>query len=319
MKNTTAYFLLFSVITFSRVFASEADTFTRRNEALDDSAEIINLKANKAIQSSINSANASNNGCDEKNLYTNLRVYFNNHMKGKLTIDIINSSEIPKREIALADSVYGNWTPWDGLGMGLGFMKKTKETLATVVKLDEHMVGVDKFEHMFGQGFIYFSDNYLQGKGAVYSARMGAFREKTILGGNKLANGVFSYGDLSANFNGMRMWNHMLQRRDDVLGTDHNIGPYISCENDKWTQVKEIDFRNYIDDSMDEAINCSKFTSESTVTKFKNNIKARGLENCPVDQRRLDDMVVKYGPSSKWMVNQKGNGVVKYFSEFKTK
>lgn len=319
MKNMALSFLAFSMLAFNQSNASEADTFTRRNEALEDATEVINTKANKAIQDSLDNANAKNEDCGEKNLYTELRVYFNNHMKGKLTIDIIKNVEIPKREIALADSVYGNWSPWDGLGMGLGFMKKTKETLATVVNIDEHMIGIDKFEHMFGQGYFYFSDNYLKNKGVIAAVKNGAMREKTILGGNKIANGVFSYGDLSANFNGMRMWNHMLQLRDDVMGAEYNIGPYVACVNNKWVKVKDIDFKNYIDDSMDEAINCSKFTTQSTVRKFKNNIKERGVSACPMDQRRLDDMIIKYGPISKWMINKEGPGVVKYFSEFKTK
>lgn len=319
MKNTTLSILAFSVLVINQGQASEADTFTRRSEAFVSAAEIINTKANKAIQDSLVNANAKNEGCVEKALYTELRVYFNNHMKGRLTIDIIKDNNIPKLEIALADSIYGNWSPWDGLGMGLSFMKKTKETLATVVKIDEHIIGVDKFEHMFGQGYFYFSDNYLKKKGVIAAVKNGAMREKIILGGNKIANGIFSYGDLSANFNGMRMWNHMLQLRDDVMGSEYNIGPYVACENKKWVQVKELDFRNYIDDSMDEAINCSKFTSESTVRKFKKNIKERGFDACPIDQRRLDDMIAKYGPMSKWMINKEGPGVVKYFSEFKDK
>jgi hypothetical protein len=319
MRTKTLSLLALSFIFFNTSNASEADTFTRRNEALDDAAEIINLKTNKAIQESLQLANAKNNGCAEKDLYKDMRVYFNNHMKGKLTIDLMNNPDVPKREIGLAKSVYGNWSPWDGLGLGLGIMKKTKATLSDIVRVGDQLVGLDKFEHMFGQGFMYFDDNYLQEKGAVYSARMGAFREKTILGGNKFANGVFAYGDLAANFNGMRMWNHMLQKRDDVLGVEHNIGPYISCVDNKWEQVKEIDMRSYIDDSMDETINCSKFTSESTVKKFKKNIEVRGFSGCPIDQQRLNDLVVKYGAMSKWMLNKKGSGVVKYFSEFKDK
>jgi hypothetical protein len=320
MKRTILLSLTCSLLAINGAVGSEADTFTRRNEFLADSTEIINLKANQAISDSIlnANANANNSGCIEKNLYKSMRLYFNNHMKGKLTIDIINNTEIPKRIISLHDSIYGNWTPANGFGLGLGMMKKAKSTLASVVILDKQLVGVDKFEHMFGQGFLYFTDNYLKNKGPITAAKKGAMREKLMLGGNILENGVFSYGDLAANFNGMRLWNHMLQLRDDVLGADHNIGPYIACENDKWVQVKEIDFRNYIDDSMDEAVNCSKFTTKATVKKFTKTINDLGF-SCPVDQRRLDDLKVKYGPMAKYMINEQGTAVVKYFSEFSSK
>lgn len=315
-------FLLFCIVysSFSFIYAkaSEADTFTRREEPLEDSSLIINSMANKAIQDAILNTNKKEKGCIENDLYSELRFYFNNHMKGKLIIDIINSKDIPKRIITIPDSVYGNWSPWDGFGMGLSFMKKAKSTLASVVKINNYMVGVDKFEHMSGQGFLYFTDNYLKNKGPIIAVKKGAFREKFMLGGNKLENGVFSYGDLAANFNGMRLWNHMLQLRNDVLGESYNIGPYITCQDNHWIQTKEIDFQNYIDDSMDEAINCSKFTSKSTVKKFTKTINDLGY-SCPIDQQRLDDLILKYGVMAKWMINEKGTSVVKYFSEFKSK
>jgi hypothetical protein len=171
---------------------------------------------------------------------------------------------------------------------------------------------------MFGQGFQYFKQNYLEGKGEIKAVSTGIFKEKFTLGGSKYGNGVFSYGDLSANFNGMRMWNHMLQKRDDILGADRNLGPYIECVNDQWTQVKKIDFTNYVDDSMDEAINCSKFPSQHTADKFEDRLRIMGL-SCPIDQSRLQNMHAKYRQMAKWIINLDGPGKVKYFSEFKNK
>lgn len=55
----------------------------------------------------------------------------------------------------------------------------------------------------------------------------GAKIELIVLGGNRFQTGVFSYGDLSAEFNGMRFWNHMLQLRDDILGSEQNLAPIL--------------------------------------------------------------------------------------------
>jgi hypothetical protein len=148
--------------------------------------------------------------------------------------------------------------------------------------------------------------------------KKGIFGEKFFLGGQKIGNGVFSYGDLSANFNGMRFWNHMLQKRNDVLGVDYNIGPYVSCVNDKWVKEKELDFRNYVDESMNESINCSKYPSDNTLRKFKNRLKIMGV-TCPMDQQKLDDVHTKYRQMAKWIINMDGPGEVKYFREFKDK
>jgi hypothetical protein len=318
MKIVISIVFIYASLPFSVASASEADTFTKRDEPLEDSVERINLKANDAISAALVNVYRNSDGCIERDLYSELRLYFNNHMRGKLTKDISSDPNISKRDIALGNSVYNNWTPWDGLGLGSKYMKKTKLTIAPIVKIGEVQMGTDKFEHMFGQGYFYFKDNYQRENGAISAVKMGAFREKTILGGNKLANGVFSYGDLSANFNGMRMWNHMLQLRDDVLGSNYNFGPYISCVQSRWVQVKEIDFRNYVDDSLDEAINCSKFPSQNTALKFTKTINGLGY-SCPIEKRRLDKLVEKYGSMAKWMINESGTGVVKYFGEFKSK
>lgn len=311
--------LILGALTLSQTLgAAEVDQFTRRGEPLSDSSALINTKANASIQQSIKAVNAKNKGCNEDALYDELQVYFNNHVRGKLIKDILKDNNIEKRVVSQKESVYQDWGALDGIGMGFKVLAKTGLTMTGVIKVGEQEIGTDKLEHMFGQGFAYFEKNYLKGKGEVKAIKRGIFGEKFLLGGNIIGNGVFSYGDLGANFNGMRLWNHMLQKHDDVLGADHNLGPYIACKNDKWEQVKEIDFKDYIDDSMDEAINCAKFPSERTVAKFKERLKLKGT-SCPVDQRRLDDVHAKYGEMAKWIINLDGPGAVKYFGEFKDK
>lgn len=298
--------------------AAEVDQFTRSGEFLGDSSDLVNINANKAIVASIKHVNAKGAGCSEEKLYDELKKYFANHTKGKLVIDIIENPAYLKRHIEVKDSVYQDWTIWDGVGLGFTMMANNGVTMADIIRIGDNEVGVDKFEHMFGQGYNYFKKNYLKEKGEIAAVKKGIFGEKFFLGGQKIGNGVFSYGDLSANFNGMRFWNHMLQRRDDVLGADHNIGPYVSCVNDKWVKEKEVDFKNYIDDSMNESLNCSKYPSDNTLKKFKNRLKIIGV-SCPMNQQKLDDLQVKYRQMSKWIINMDGPGEVKYFREFKNK
>lgn len=307
----------FVLIQFSAMGA-EVDQFSRTGEVLEDSSGLVNQFANKGISQAIRLANAEGQGCEEKKLYEQLQVYFANHTKGKLVIDIIENPIYSKRHIEVKDSVFQDWSIWDGVGLGLTMMASNGVTMSDIIRIGDKEVGVDKFEHMFGQGFNYFKNNYLKDNGEYSSVKKGIFREKFFLGGQKIGNGVFSYGDLSANFNGMRFWNHMLQKREDVLGADYNIGPYISCVNDKWVKAKDLDFTNYIDDSMNESINCSKYPSGNTLKKFKNRLKIMGV-TCPMNQQKLDDVHVKYRQMAKWLINMDGPGEVKYFREFKNK
>lgn len=301
-----------------RAISAEVDQFSRKGEFLKDSAQILNAKANLAIEKAIEATNFRDKGCSEKVLYRELRKYFSNHLKGKFIKDVLHDPGISLRKIMLKDSVFRDWTLWDGIGMGFTIFANKGITMSGVIKVGSQEIGVDKLEHMFGQGFNYFEKNYLKEKGEISAIKKGIFSEKFLLGGQKLGNGVFSYGDLSANFNGMRFWNHVLLLREDVLGNEFNIGPYIICENDKWIKQKDLDFRNYIDDSMDESINCSKFPSGRTAEKFKERLRLMGT-SCPVDQQRLDDIILKYKYMAKWIINPDGTGEVKYFREFKNR
>lgn len=298
------------------IWAAETDTFTDRHDVLIDSAEALNAMANDAVTSSIEQVNLIGKGCIEASLYQELRKYFGNHTNSTLVVDFSKSRGPDLRHILLDDSIYKNWSSWDGLGMGFGPARKSGLTMSPVVRIGEQLIGTDKLEHMFGQGFRYFERNYLDGKGAKTAVKFGIGFEKTILGGNKLGNGVFSYGDLSANFNGMRFWNHMLLLREDVLGPEHSHGPYIACQDNRWVQAAKIDFRHYIDDSMDEAINCSKFPSQKTANKFTNTLKSMGM-SCPLDSDKLLALQKKYGKMAEWIINASGTGAVSYFGEFK--
>jgi hypothetical protein len=102
------------------------------------------------------------------------------------------------------------------------------------------------------------------------------------------------------------------------MGVEHNLGPYIACEENHWLQIKEIDFQDYIDSSMDEAINCSEFPTQETASKFSSAIHKLGY-TCPVDPHKLTELILKYKTVSKWIINQRGNETLRYLSEFKNK
>lgn len=308
--------LTIAILSTGTVVAAETDTFTSRDLPLQDSSEILNRVTNGSVSESITEANLKGAGCDERLLYKELRKHFGNHTNSTFDEKITHNLAPMARDIKLEDSIYRDWRPWDGMGMGLGIAKATGLTMSPVIRVGHQLIGTDKLEHMYGQGFRYFEKNYLDKKGTVAAVKKGIIGEKTFLGGNKIGNGVFSYGDLSANFNGMRFWNHMLQLRDDVLGAQHNLGPYIVCTNNQWVQVKTIDFRDYIDESMDEAINCSKFPSKKTAAKFTARLKKMNMR-CPLVPEKLEALKKKYGPVAHWIINEEGTGDIRYTGEFK--
>ncbi|MDA8243077.1 MAG: hypothetical protein M0025_03040 [Elusimicrobia bacterium] len=316
--------------------AAEADHFSVPDGQIADVTEQVNRLANEGLQEAIDDLNAMG-GCSdtresEEQLYERLKAVFSNHKKGQLVQAIIGG-DVPRTVIPLKESVYSEWSIWNGFLLGRKGAAKSPLALFPLIKIGDTVVGVDKLEHMFGMGFSYFKKHYLEERPLVNVLKGGVFKEKTFLGGNMLATGVFSYADLSANFNGMRFWNHMLQKRDDVLGPRQNIGPYLTCQAGKWARNEErpIDFRNYVDASMQESMNCSKFATAAGLRKFREALSKRQAGDksrvfaCPEDPGLIEETARKYqapvGDSrgttiGHWIINSAGNEQVSYFNEF---
>lgn len=335
MKILTA--LLLFMFSSGTIRAAEADHFTVDEAQIADVTEEVNLLANEGLERKIEELNA-NGGCSdsresEEALYDALTDVFSNHKKGEL-VNAIRTGAIRRTVIPLNHSIYHEWSIFNGFLLGRRGAARSPLALFPLIKVGDVVVGGDKLEHMFGMGLRYFKKHYFEERPLVSVLKGGIFREKTFLGGNIFATGIFSYADLSANFNGMRFWNHMLQKREDVLGPSQNLGPYVFCRDGKWVknQEKPIDFRNYIDETMQESINCSKFATQGGYEKFQKALSELQKKSpdkkftCPMSAESLERAALKYeveiqddprhSKVDHWIINREGNGRVSYFNEF---
>lgn len=317
MKTSILWTLFFFS---STLLAAEADNFTARFLQLSDVSGPLNKLANSYLHQAVEKLNAEGD-CDEEKaeekLYEELKKSFSNHSKGELVKSLLYAHSVATNELPLKESVYGEWSVFNGYLLGRKKAATSPLALSPLIQIGEQVVGVDKLEHMFGMGFSYFSQFYQKQKSIEHVLKVGIMKEKTFLGGNVLATGVFSYGDLAANFNGMRFWNHVLLKQDDILGREYNLGPYVVCEGAKWRVNQEIDFRSYIDASMDESVNCSKFATKSGERKFKKAIEALGA-SCSGESEGLRELREKYKAHNiqHFILNDDGTETVSYFNEF---
>lgn len=319
----TSAFILLSA--FSQ--AAEVDHYTLPYEQISNSEKLLHLKVQDYLEMAIQQANDSGS-CNEEVLYEKMRLYFNNHSQGQLAKDVIYDESFPSKRIKLGDSIFGEWSIFNGLLLGRNKAKESPLALGPIMKVGDQVIGTDKLEHLFGSGFLYFKRHHLKGKDLLKVLKRGAFYEKTILGGNFLATGVFSYGDLAANFNGMRFWNHVLQNDNDVLGEEENLGPYVSCKQGRWQKVKDIDLGAYFDDSFDESRNCSKFATSRGLEKYREAVekiahKRGSVRSCLSYTENNSWLTGKYDvplsngdPISHWIINENGHEQVSYFNEF---
>ena len=306
IKNYLFIFCSF-VITWS-IHAAEVDNFTGRfDRSLKDSTTIFNKKTNDYFRKGLRNSNMGLLKCNEKKLYFHLQQYLNSTFFGKIVRWVNKTDSLDKRFIPVKKSIYRDFSPKESIVLGL--VSKLSPVHSPNLRMGNVYLGSDKFEHFFSSGFRYFDAHYRKGKTLKKTLMIGLKEEYGILG--RLPTGVISFADLAADFNGMRFWNHVLQKSDDVLGADKNLGPYVKCIGKKWTLVKEMNWASYLDDSMDEAINCSQFKTKNMVKKIKKRLNElqgphQRIISCPMNRDKLKKVTIKYGKFSPFFINQEG-------------
>jgi len=287
--------------------AAEIDPFNGYSRQLKDSADLISAKANEMIQVGIADANGAAKGCEPLALYDALRLRFNRVNIGPFSNYIYRSQDIERVVTPVFDSVYQDWGWRDAVIPGL-FARYLRDPSGTVINVGGVRVGTDKFEHFSGSGFRYFELHYLMDRPIRESLHFGFRAEAGFLGA--VSTGVLSFGDLAANFGGMRFWNHLLATGPDVLGAD--LGPYVVCEDDTWKQVKLVDITSYVDTTWVERNKCSLFRTDKmlkdvlTILEFRS--EQDGMEyRCPFSSSAIEAVKKKYGDYAKYLINSEGH------------
>ena len=126
--------------------------------------------------------------------------------------------------------------------------------LSPTIRIGEVRFGLDKIGHLFGFGRRYYKQyERLRARGlsddeAVRRVvRRGLQQERFFVGG--WADGVFSHGDLEANYQGMKLAMSFCRGEDRVL----ERAPV------RWHLRRRIDLRNYVTPSFDESYNNSHY------------------------------------------------------------
>lgn len=127
----------------------------------------------------------------------------------------------------------------------------TKVPPSPTIELNGVRLGTDKLSHFFSEGWMYYKwfRGYRQAGASVEEAEERAIRrgmawERTILG--FVSSGVFSLGDLEANYQGMRFLAGMCEATADGP-------PTLARDAHGWRFVGEFDFRDHVTPEWDES------------------------------------------------------------------
>ena len=284
------------------LLASEIDSFTQRSVPMADATDALNQAVNEKLLLAFDEAN-NIKGCSTSRLYQFVRYHFTGSILGPVEQMINAGNFVESKTITRKDSVLRDIGMISGSALyfyGLG----------NIINLDGHTVGSDKFGHFFSEGWTYFDRSVLKEQDLIDVLRFGESSERGFFGWTM--TGVMSYGDLAANFSGLRFWINLIQ--NDKRVEERNYGlldPKIalaSCVDGKWALNRAFDWRNFTDSSWDEGINCSVFLTPELEILVANRI-AQALKgtqfqpSCPVDPAQCDELVAKYGPLGRYILH----------------
>ena len=181
------------------------------------------------------------------------------------------------------------------------------------------LVSSDKFSHFFNRSLGLFKR--LEGsdqRSIDRLLRRNLWLEDSLFGSK--STGVAAYGDLVANFQGVRFWIHLLGRgfdgqplADPLTGAIEE--PLVRCSTaGDWVRNREPDIRGYLDPAWDEALNCSRLRSAVLLDQVLRRLEGLAREDelgrvydCPVDGRLIAEAASAYGSFADRVINSRGH------------
>lgn len=272
-----------------QVFAYEVDNYTDRYKPLADSQDELDAQMNlhfKAVEEKLKKGVVGNfvqkitddKSCDKETLYKKLKSEIGGINTGVIEDYAVDSPKI-KKHVPKSQNIYSDADP-----RVVGTILKYSG-LHPSINLAGNYVGTDKLSHFFDQGYEYFkifSKEKDYEYGIMKALDYGKDQEKGIRGTS--STGIYSHGDLAANFSGFKFW----------LAMTTPPNPYFKCIKGNWQQVRDFHWREYANSGWDEAINCSEYGStelakavKASARKLEQQAAAKGIERkyvCPVSE-----------------------------------
>ncbi len=201
-----------------------------------------------------------------------------------------NTSEtVPRFRVLFDESIYRNLPQINFMLMSIG---ESLFGFGNVIHENGLLIGTDKLGHFFDEGHRFYGDLKNDGSNLDEVLINSESTEEGIYG--RALGGVKSYADLVANYHGMHFWSEILQSK---FRHDRR---YLKCVREQWVQIRQFNFRDYVDPAWDEGINCSEYQSAEYENAVLNTIATLPEEHlrpsrCPVSPEQCMAMVHKYG------------------------
>lgn len=290
MFQRFVYGLLISFLSL-QIHSTEIDSFTERDPLMKDALLPLNTLMGVYFEDAIKDANQKNS-CESHVISDALIKRVKALFWNKIEVDIeqdVNFSDHPNiygRRTNIDDSVYAGTKFMDGPALRIA-------RLGFLMRFDDDYIGSDKFGHFLQQGYYYFEYIYKKNKTLQDAFAYGEMTERTYYGLE--TTGIYSYGDLAANYDGLKFW-----ERVNNLNLAPGVKPHFTCQNNVWKKTARFNWADYMTPAWDEATNCSRFKSDDMDFGIQKRIKK--LEDkrftrltCPIKPSNCQKMIAHYG------------------------
>ena len=228
-------------------FCGEVDHYLSWGQTLEDAAPILNSKINEIINSTVQSL-PKDCSCEEaaSKVLSGFGVSLNSNFEKWIKETDRVDKFMPNIDLALRESIFSDHnSKWSQIERAFFTIQ-----LDEIINVGGVYLGLDKLTHFTGSGFLYYQAYRISKKAGnvdpiEMAIKVGIIGEKTVIG--RMATGVFSYGDLEANFQGF------------IFGLDMCAGvdPFLRHSEDGWKFSRPFDIKAYVNPHWDESYNPS--------------------------------------------------------------
>lgn len=239
-------------------WATETDQYLVWGRELDDCSVALNRYLNEELQNFLQIQNRKSDkikSCEKVVSQYYSHVFSGLH-SSRLRHWLQSSPEVdrfPDKSVS--------YMQYQGMSIYRGRAFPVFMPMARTIRVGEIYMGIDKVCHFFGFGRRYFGHYQRltdRGQGeeeAIANViQRGIAMERTVVGG--FLDGVLSYGDLEANYQGMRM----------ALSMCDPDAPFFVRHRGLWVATRELEIVEYMTPYMDESYNPSLYSGPRSKT-----------------------------------------------------
>ncbi len=241
------------------VSATEVDNFQPHLIKQRDVLTELDALTNYRLQEAEKAANAQGHGCNHVVMRQAVWNTLGAQMVwGHLENDVERLDKVfDKIHIPVEQSIYKNLHASESFFVW-GIVNLVID-IASTIRVGNYRIGSDKLGHFFAQGADLFSVAYSQNQGIEEALKLAISQERGYYG--SFVSGVYSYGDVSADFAGMIFWSKITPQY--AKQGPFSGPPYFTCINGAWKQTQKFTWAGIINGSWDEAVNCSAFRDKN--------------------------------------------------------